>query len=102
MTNSRVTGVRSVELGVRDLHQSADFYTKVWALEEVPSEADCNASKQPRIVGTRLFAMATPRLRHHRQVCERQRARALSPVPRRRVSRVISRSLCSETSGRAR
>ena len=41
MTNSRVTGVRSVELGVRDLHQSADFYTKVWALEEVPSQTDC-------------------------------------------------------------
>jgi len=41
MTNSRVTGVRSVELGVRDLHQSAEFYTKVWALEEVCAEADC-------------------------------------------------------------
>src|SRR5262249_53945303 len=33
MTNSRVTGVRSIELGVRDLHQSAEFYSKVWALE---------------------------------------------------------------------
>src|SRR5260370_4090955 len=43
MTNSRVTGVRSVELGVRDLHQSAEFYTKVWALEEVCAEADCMA-----------------------------------------------------------
>src|SRR5260221_11564624 len=41
MTNSRVTGVRSVELGVRDLHQSAEFYTKGWALEEVCAEADC-------------------------------------------------------------
>lgn len=40
MTNSRVTGVRSIELGVRDLHQSAEFYTKVWALEPVCSEAD--------------------------------------------------------------
>jgi catechol 2,3-dioxygenase-like lactoylglutathione lyase family enzyme len=40
MTNSRVTGVRSIELGVRDLHQSAEFYTKVWALEEVSSEGD--------------------------------------------------------------
>src|SRR5262249_56880678 len=29
-----------IELGVRDLHQSADFYTKVWALEEVSSEGD--------------------------------------------------------------
>ena len=40
MTHARVTGVRSIELGVRDLQQSADFYTKVWALEEVSSEAD--------------------------------------------------------------
>src|SRR5262249_31160394 len=40
MTNSRVTGVRSIELGVRDLHQSAEFYTKVWALEQVCSEGD--------------------------------------------------------------
>ncbi len=41
MTHARVTGVRSIELGVRDLQQSADFYTKVWALEEVASEGDC-------------------------------------------------------------
>src|SRR5438876_3467888 len=40
MANSRVTGVRSIELGVRDLHQSAEFYAKVWALEEVSSEGD--------------------------------------------------------------
>jgi catechol-2,3-dioxygenase len=40
MANSRVTGVRSIELGVRDLHQSAEFYTKVWALEEVCAEGD--------------------------------------------------------------
>ena len=40
MTNSRVTGVRSIELGVRDLNRSAEFYAKVWALEEVPSEGD--------------------------------------------------------------
>src|SRR5215475_12080277 len=40
MAPSRVTGVRSIELGVRDLHQSADFYGKVWALEEVASEGD--------------------------------------------------------------
>jgi catechol 2,3-dioxygenase len=40
MTSSRVTGVRSIELGVRDLHRSAEFYTKVWALEEVSSEGD--------------------------------------------------------------
>ena len=40
MTNSRVTGVRSIELGVRDLNRSAEFYAKVWALEEVPSGGD--------------------------------------------------------------
>jgi len=40
MSNSRVTGVRSIELGVRDLHRSAEFYTKVWALEEVSSDGD--------------------------------------------------------------
>jgi hypothetical protein len=40
MANGRVTGVRSIELGVRDLRQSAEFYSKVWALEEVSSEAD--------------------------------------------------------------
>src|SRR5260370_4304803 len=41
MTNGRVTGVRSIELGVRDLHQSAEFYAKVWALEAVAAEGDC-------------------------------------------------------------
>jgi catechol 2,3-dioxygenase-like lactoylglutathione lyase family enzyme len=40
MTNSKVTGVRSIELGVRDLQQSADFYTKAWALEEVCADGD--------------------------------------------------------------
>jgi catechol 2,3-dioxygenase-like lactoylglutathione lyase family enzyme len=40
MINSTVTGVRSIELGVRDLQQSAEFYTKIWALEEVASEGD--------------------------------------------------------------
>jgi catechol 2,3-dioxygenase len=40
MINARVTGVRSVEFGVRDLRASADFYTRVWGLEEVASEGD--------------------------------------------------------------
>src|SRR3984957_19654229 len=40
MMNAKVSGVRSIELGVRDLQQSADFYTKVWALEQVGSEGD--------------------------------------------------------------
>ena len=40
MLNGKVGGVRSIELGVRDLRQSADFYTKVWALEEVSADGD--------------------------------------------------------------
>ena len=40
MTNGKVTGVRSIELGVRDLRQSADFYAKAWALEEIAAEGD--------------------------------------------------------------
>jgi catechol 2,3-dioxygenase-like lactoylglutathione lyase family enzyme len=40
MMNGRVTGVRSIELGVRNLQQSADFYTKAWALEEVGADGD--------------------------------------------------------------
>jgi catechol 2,3-dioxygenase-like lactoylglutathione lyase family enzyme len=40
MANGKVSGVRSIELGVRDLRQSADFYTKAWALEEVAADAD--------------------------------------------------------------
>ncbi len=40
MANAKVTGVRSIELGVLDLNRSAEFYSKVWALEEVSSEAD--------------------------------------------------------------
>jgi catechol 2,3-dioxygenase len=40
MPNARVTGVRSLELGVRDLDRSATFYTKVWGLEETIAEGD--------------------------------------------------------------
>ena len=40
MLNGKVTGVRSIELGVRNLAQSADFYNKVWALEEISTEGD--------------------------------------------------------------
>ena len=48
MINGRVTGVRSIELGVRDLHQSAEFYTKIWALEEVASEGDSHPFPRDR------------------------------------------------------
>ncbi len=40
MMNARVTGLRSVELGVRDLEKSAAFYSRIWGLEEVTSDGD--------------------------------------------------------------
>src|SRR3979411_2919729 len=40
MTSARVTGLRSVELGVPDLEKSADFYRNVWGLEDVRAPAD--------------------------------------------------------------
>jgi len=40
MANARVIGVRSVELGVRDLNQSATFYKDVWGLDEVAAEGN--------------------------------------------------------------
>src|SRR5262249_5780777 len=40
MVNSRVTGVRSIELGVRGLPQSAGFYPTTWPLEEVGADGD--------------------------------------------------------------
>ena len=40
MTNARVTGLRSVELGVPDLERSAAFYQDVWGLQEVASDGD--------------------------------------------------------------
>src|SRR5690242_17635508 len=40
MTSARVTGLRSVELGVPDLEKSADFYRDVWGLEDVLATGD--------------------------------------------------------------
>src|ERR1041384_5943336 len=40
MSEPRITGLRSVELGVHDLQKSAEFYRKVWALEDVSGEGD--------------------------------------------------------------
>ncbi len=40
MSNARINGLRSIELGVPDLQASADFYRKVWALEDVATEGD--------------------------------------------------------------
>jgi catechol 2,3-dioxygenase-like lactoylglutathione lyase family enzyme len=40
MTNARVAGLRSIELGVPDLNRSSDFYQQVWGLQEVVSDGD--------------------------------------------------------------
>ena len=40
MTNARVTGLRSIELGVPDLERSAQFYRSVWGLEDVVADGD--------------------------------------------------------------
>jgi catechol 2,3-dioxygenase-like lactoylglutathione lyase family enzyme len=40
MTSARIDGLRSIELAVRDLKKSAEFYRQVWALEDVAAEAD--------------------------------------------------------------
>src|SRR5262245_59312237 len=40
MPNARITGLRSIELGVPDLNRSTDFYQAVWGLQEVVSEGD--------------------------------------------------------------
>jgi catechol-2,3-dioxygenase len=40
MNAARVTRLRNVELGVRDLTQSAAFYTRVWGLAPVVADGD--------------------------------------------------------------
>src|SRR3954462_4316197 len=40
MTNARINGLRSIQLGVHDLQKSAEFYRRVWALEDVAAEGD--------------------------------------------------------------
>ena len=40
MSDPRINGLRSIELGVHDLQKSAEFYRKVWALEDVAAEGD--------------------------------------------------------------
>ena len=40
MNNARITGLRSIELGVTDLTQSAAFYGRVWGLDPVVSDGD--------------------------------------------------------------
>ena len=40
MNTPQINGLRSIELAVHDLKQSAEFYRKVWALEDVAGEGD--------------------------------------------------------------
>lgn len=40
MINAKVTGVRSVELGVTDLTRSVGFYSHVWGLEPIATDGD--------------------------------------------------------------
>ena len=40
MNTARITGLRSVELGVTDLTQSVAFYNRVWGLDPVVSDGD--------------------------------------------------------------
>lgn len=40
MSDPRINGLRSIELGVHDLHKSAEFYRGVWALQDVAAEGD--------------------------------------------------------------
>ena len=39
MTDARIDGLRSIELGVHDLQKSAEFYRRVWALGMSPPKA---------------------------------------------------------------
>jgi len=83
MANGRVTGVRSIELGVRDLQQSADFYAKVWALEEVSSDGD---SVNFRATGG-----------EHHVLTIRERSSTTAPAPR---TKCRSSSTCSASRSR--
>src|ERR1700741_4918619 len=40
MSNPQINGLRSIELAVHDLQKSAEFYRRVWALEDVSGEGD--------------------------------------------------------------
>jgi len=86
MANSRVTGVRSIELGVRDLHKSAEFYTKVWALEEVSSEGDS------------IHFRATGGEHHVLTIRERPKS-ALLGVHFSAVDRAAVEALCAKAKG---
>jgi catechol-2,3-dioxygenase len=40
MNTARITGLRSIELGVPNLTASIGFYSKVWGLEPVSSDGE--------------------------------------------------------------
>ena len=63
MNNARVTGLRSIELGVTDLTQSAAFYSRVWGLEPVVSDGD---TIHLRGNGTEHHAVTLARAAHRR------------------------------------
>jgi len=62
MNDPKINGLRSIELGVHDLSKSAEFYRRVWALEEVSGEGDT------------LHMRATARGHHVLTLRERPRA----------------------------
>jgi len=86
MAHNRVTGVRSIELGVRDLRQSAEFYSKVWALEEVGSETDS------------IHFRATGAEHHVLTICERKKP-ALLGVHFAAADRAAVDALCAQAKG---
>ena len=65
MPQATVTGLRSVELAVLDLKQSAEFYRAVWGLEPIASE------------GTPSICVRTGREHHAVTLRERPRAALL-------------------------
>ena len=66
MSDPRINGLRSIELGVHDLQKSAEFYRKVWALEDVAAEGDAHPParhrpRPPRRDAARAAAGGAPR-----------------------------------------
>ena len=67
MNNARIDGLRSIELGVHDLQKSAEFYRRVWALEDVAAEGEVFVNRQfgpnPPLLGTMGDSPADDRIR---------------------------------------
>jgi LysR family transcriptional activator of nhaA len=62
MNDARITGLRSIELGVTDLTQSAAFYSRVWGLEPVVTEPDLRLICQEGSLERLLAELALHRL----------------------------------------